>query len=263
MPEPNQRLSFARNLAFEVGELLQDGQGKASEVRTKASTTDLLTEYDLKAEELILARIREAYPEEGILSEEAGAEGPQESVWIVDPLDGTTNFAHGLPIFSVSIAHVQEDRPTVAVVHAPLLGETFTATAGAGSALNDKPLRVSTTSELQQSLLVTGFPYNVQTRPDNNLDNYAKFSLRTRAVRRLGSAAVDLCYVGAGRFDGYWEVETSPWDFAAGMLVIQEAGGKVTRVDGSPPPFTERSSILATNGLLHRPMQELLEARSD
>ena len=249
---------FARDLARDAGQVLRSGYGRAERIRKKESEVDLLTEYDLKAEELIVSRIREAYPDHAILSEEGKEQEQGDRMWVIDPLDGTTNFAHGVPIFSVSIAFLEQGVPSLGVVYAPVMEEFFTAIKGRGAWLNDEPLAVSTTDDLNDSLLVTGFPYDIRSRPDNNLDNYATFSLRSRAVRRLGSAAIDLCYVGAGRFDAYWEVQTFPWDCAAGALVVQEAGGQVSRLDGQPVEYSQRTSIVASNGPLHAQMLALL-----
>jgi myo-inositol-1(or 4)-monophosphatase len=252
------RMIFARDLAREVGQLLRSGFGKAEHIRTKGSHVDLVTEFDLQAEELILDRIRQEYPDATILSEESGKSGDQSDLWIIDPLDGTTNFAHSVPIFSVSIAYLSQGSPELGVVYAPMLEEFFTAIAGHGAWLNDEPLSVSKTQKLDESLLVTGFPYDIRSRPDNNLDHYATFALRSRAVRRLGSAAIDLCYVAAGRFDAYWELETHPWDCAAGGLLVKEAGGKMTRVDGQDVDFTQSTSLVASNGRLHPQILSLL-----
>jgi myo-inositol-1(or 4)-monophosphatase len=173
---------------------------------------------------------------------------------VIDPLDGTTNFARGVPFFCVSIACVQDRQPVLGVVFDPMRDELFTASKSEGAALNGRALNVSQTGSLDKSLLVTGFPYDIRTNPENNLSQYALFAVRSLGVRRLGSAALDLAYVAAGRFDGFWEYRLSPWDFAAGMLIVLEAGGRVTRIDGGPDVFREPTSILATNGRIHESM---------
>ena len=251
---------FARDLARDVGQVLRSGYGKAERIQTKKSHVDLVTEYDLRAEELILERITREYPDHAIMSEESGKQGDQAEMWVIDPLDGTTNFAHGLPIFSVSIAFLREGVPELGVVYAPALEEFFTAIAGRGAWLNDEPLSVSDTDSLEQSLMVTGFPYDIHDREDTNIEHFAAFAMRTRAVRRLGSAAIDLCYVAAGRFEGYWELETYPWDCAAGGLLVQEAGGLVTKIDGAPMDYTVPTPMMASNGLVHEAMLELLRS---
>lgn len=251
---------FARDLARDAGQLLRSGYGRAERIQTKGSHVDLVTEYDLKAEKLIIDRIRNEFPEHAILSEESGQQGEHNEMWVIDPLDGTTNFAHGLPIFSVSIAFLRDGTPELGVVYAPALEEFFTAIAGRGAWLNDEPLTVSDTETLDEALLVTGFPYDIRNRQDNNLEHFATFALRTRAVRRLGSAAIDLCYVAAGRFDGYWELETYPWDIAAGGLLVQEAGGLVSKLQGEAVDYTKPTPMVASNRLLHEKITGLLNS---
>lgn len=252
-------LTFARELALEAGELLRDGFGRVREVQTKGSHVDLLTEYDLRAEEFVLKRIQERDPEAAILAEESGRHGESDEMWVVDPLDGTTNFAHALPIFCISIAHLRNGQPDVGVVYAPLLDELFTAAAGQGAYMNDERLEVSGISNVEQSLVVTGFPYGMNARRENNLAYFEAFSTRAQAVRRLGSAALDLCYVAAGRLDGYWEIETMPWDCSAGALLVREAGGRVTDMRGADLVLDGPTSVLATNGRIHAAMLEVME----
>ncbi len=251
------RLRFAAHLARRAGGLLRAGYGKAAEVRHKGSV-ELVTEYDLRSEELIRQALAKAFPGESIEGEEAGISGASEARWVIDPLDGTANFAHGVPIFCVSIAWMCGREPQLGVVYDPLRDELFQASAGGGARLNRRPLRVSRESSLAESLLVTGFPYNIRLTPHNNLREYAAFALRALGVRRLGSAALDLAYVAAGRFDGFWEFGLSPWDFAAGVVLVREAGGQVTRADGGPDVFAQPTSILATNGLVHQAMLQVL-----
>lgn len=251
-------LPFVRDLTQEVGDLLRRGFGQVRQVQTKTSHVDLLTEYDLRSEELILKRISDHDPGAAVLAEESGLHGDGERVWMVDPIDGTTNFAHGLPIFCVSIALVESGEPTVGAVYAPLLDELFTAARGQGAFLNGDPLEVSGIATVEQSLVVTGFPYGIETRRDNNIAYFQTFSVRAQAVRRLGSAALDLCYVAAGRLDGYWEIETMPWDCSAGALLVQEAGGRVTDLDDQPLTFGHPTSVLATNARVHAEMLDLM-----
>lgn len=245
------RLQFTIELVQEVGAFLVEGQGKIDQVRLKGTEVDLVTEYDEQADEMILDRLQEAYPGEAILTEETGTHGGGDVRWVIDPLDGTTNFAHGIPFYCISIAHLRAGQPVLGVVYAPALSELFTVREGNLPHLNDEPLSVSGTSELGQALLVTGFPYDLRTRADNNLDHYSNLALKTRGVRRMGSAALDLCYVAAGRFDGYWELDSRPWDLAAGSLAVLQAGGVVTTLSGDRPDFTRTSSLVASNGLLH------------
>lgn len=255
---------FAVTLAEEAGALLRERFGRSHTIHRKGPT-DLVTEADQLSEAHILGRIREAYPDHGILSEEAGSQGRSGGYrWIVDPLDGTTNFAHGLPFFSVSIALEADGELLVGVVYDPIAGELFSARRGQGAHLNGQPIRVSTVDRFQDSLLVTGFPYDLwKDDSENNLDHFARFARRCQGVRRLGSAALDLAYVAAGRLDGYWELKINAWDIAEGALLVKEAGGRLSALDGSPFRV-EGGRILATNGYLHEPMlQVLAEGREE
>jgi len=221
------------------------------------SPLELVTEFDGTSERLIVDAIGRAFPGDATLAEEGGARQGERWRWIIDPLDGTTNFAHGLPHFAVSIAGEELGELAFGVVYDPMRDELFSAGRGGGAFLNDARLHISPSAALADSLLVTGFPYDLRSHPDNNLDRYAWLAMQTRGVRRFGSAALDLAYVAAGRFDGYWELRLAPWDLAAGMLLVREAGGTVTRVDGGPDVLRPPTSIAATNGLIH---EELLEA---
>ncbi len=254
------RLDFAIEQARRAGALLREGQGRVLEVNHKGAI-DLITEYDLRSEQLLVEAIQEAYPGDAILAEEEGELGEGEARWLIDPLDGTTNYAHGLPIFTVSIAWAVDLRPLVGVVYDPMRDELFHALQGGGAWLNGRRLQVSQERVLESSLLVTGFPYDRRTNPENNLDHFAAFALRTRGVRRLGAASLDLANVAAGRFDGYWEVRLWPWDWAAGMLLVEEAGGRISRTDGSPDVFAQPTSMLASNGLIHEAMVRVLSGK--
>ncbi len=259
MTEYEADLNFARELALEVGELLRRGSGQVRHLRTKDSHVDLLTEYDLRSEELILERIRDHDPGSAILAEESGQHGSGERMWVVDPVDGTTNFAHGLSLFCVSIALQQAGEPVVGVVYAPLLDELFTAAAGQGARLNGDPISVSNIEVVKESLVVTGFPYGEDDKRAANLAYFGAFSTRAQAVRRLGSAALDLCYVAAGRLDAYWEIETMPWDASAGALLVREAGGRVTTLAGGPLTLTAPTSVLASNDHIHQEVLDIME----
>ncbi len=252
------RLQLATELARRAGGLLLDGYGHATQIRHKGAI-DLVTEYDLKSEALLVEGIRAAFPEDGITSEEGGGGGGTGVRWLVDPLDGTTNFAHGLPIFSISIACVQAEEVLLGVVYDPTRNELFHAVAGEGAFLNGKPLRVSATDELDESLLVTGFPYDIRTNPDNNLGYFNALAVRAQAVRRLGSAALDLAYVAAGHFDGYWELRLSAWDWAAGVLLVQQAGGTVSTIGGDSKVLDGDATLVATNGRIHQPLLQALQ----
>jgi len=222
---------------------------------------DLVTEIDLEIERDFRAMIGDRFPEHEVLGEEFGAAGDRERTprfcWIFDPIDGTTNYAHGLPIFCASLALEVEGVPVVAAVYDPNRKELFTAERGRGAWLNGQPLRVSSAASLIDSLLVTGFHYGVHKDPEEVIKVFSAFISRARAVRRLGSAALDLCYVGAGRFDGFWEKKLQPWDVAGGALIVMEAGGLVTTLTGDPYASRE-GSVLASNGHIHDEMLHTL-----
>jgi myo-inositol-1(or 4)-monophosphatase len=213
---------------------------------------DLVTDADRRAEERIVQTIRSAHPSHRILAEERGQDGAMDSPyqWIVDPLDGTTNFAHGFPFYSVSIGLEYAGECILGVVLDPVRHELFTAELGLGASLNGDRIRVSTTTTLDKSLLVTGFAYDIRETPNNNLDHFSRISLRAQGVRRTGSAALDLCYVACGRFDGYWEVKLNPWDMAAGIVILREAGGVVSSFTKGEFSLYGQE-LVATNGHIH------------
>lgn len=250
---PRER-ELAIGLVQEVGELLRAELRGARRIEFKGSPTNLVTEMDARAEALIVDRLTAEFPDDAILAEERGARaGRSGRRWIVDPLDGTTNYAHGLPIFCSSLALEVDGQPIVAAVYDPCRRELFTAERGQGARLNGQPLRVSGATALIDALLVTGFHYEVHQDPDEVVALFGKFITQARAIRRLGSAALDLCYVAAGRFDGFWEKKLQPWDVAGGALIVSEAGGRVTAMSGGP--YTSREgSVLATNSLIHTQM---------
>jgi myo-inositol-1(or 4)-monophosphatase len=246
-------------LARRAGVILRSGFGSTKEVARKG-TIDLVTEMDRRTEAFILKAIQARYPEHGILAEESGKHGQNSRYnWYVDPLDGTVNYAHGIPIFCVSIAFEEYGELQLGAVYDPMQDECFSAERGKGAWLNGHRLQVSGTMDLASSLLTTGFPYDVWSASENNLDYYAQFSLSTQGVRRLGSAALDLCYVAAGRFDAYWELEIHPWDIAAGALIAEEAGAVVTDVNGGMDYLSKSPSILVANAHIHPSMLEILE----
>jgi myo-inositol-1(or 4)-monophosphatase len=225
----------------------------------RAHSIDLVTEVDIAVERMFRALIAERFPDHQVLAEEMGGSGtvPPGPCWIFDPIDGTTNYAHGLPIFCASLALEIDGVPQVGAVFDPSRGELFTAERGRGAMLNGVPIRVSITPDLIDAMVVTGFPYDVHTRVDEIVGLFARFVARARAVRRLGSAALDLCYVAAGRMDGFWESDLKPWDIAAGALIVEEAGGRVTNMDGSVFQ-SRRGHVLATNGPLHAAMLQVI-----
>ncbi|HEY5514202.1 MAG TPA: inositol monophosphatase family protein [Geomonas sp.] len=219
---------------------------------------DLVTEVDRSCEELIVASLKGTFPDHSFLAEENSYQnGNLPYKWIIDPLDGTTNFAHGFPWFCVSIALEHDDQVLLGVIYHPMMDELFTAVKGGGAFLNGKKISVSTRQPLRHSLLATGFPYDRTRDNENNFDHFVNFQLSCRGVRRAGAAALDLAYVAAGRLDGYWECKLKPWDVAAGSLLVAEAGGKLTNHAGLPYSVYDHR-ILATNGALHQEMLEVL-----
>ncbi len=244
-------LADLEQIALQAGQILSQGYETALNIRYKGEI-DPVTEIDQRSEAFILAEIQRRFPGHQILAEESGSSaGSAEYLWVVDPLDGTVNYAHGIPVFSVSIAYAFQGEIRLGVVLDPLRGELFRAEAGRGAWNNARPLKVSSTAELRRSLLATGFPYDIRTTAHDNLESFARLSRQTQGVRRLGSAALDLCYVAAGRFDGYWERSLRPWDLAAGGLIAREAGARVTRLDGSPELLSEPLSVIAANPVLY------------
>lgn len=248
----------ALHAAVEAGAILERGFGTSFDVTSKEGRHNLVTEHDLASETCIMKVLRSYTPSAAFLTEETGTHtGTGDITWVIDPLDGTVNFAHGIPIFCVSIAAVVAGVTVAGVIHHPLLDETFSAVAGEGAFLNNTPLGVSQTNRLHESILVTGFPYNVHENPKRCIDTFGEILSLGVPVRRLGSAALDLAYVAAGRFDGFWEVELQPWDMAAGVLMVHEAGGMVTHY-GHRPFALGSDSILATNGRIHRQLADVI-----
>ncbi len=250
--------TVAVSLAQAAGAMLHDELGRDRHIDFKGSPINLVTEMDPRAEALIVERLRREFPDDAILAEERGAvAGRSGRRWIIDPLDGTTNYAHGLPIFGVSIALELGGHVILGVVHDPNQRETFVAERGLGAWLDGARLAVSTTKRLNESLLATGFPYDIRETTDTNLPEHGAFSLRSQGVRRMGSAVLYLAYVAAGRVDGYWELRLGSWDAAAGSLLVEEAGGRVTDLTGGPLDL-DAPRIVASNGLIHDEMLETL-----
>jgi myo-inositol-1(or 4)-monophosphatase len=252
-------MDFARNLARKAGGLLAEKFTRHNPVYYKG-TIDLVTEADKMSEELILAEISRRYPDHGILSEESAAKNEQASMrWIIDPLDGTTNYAHGFPFFCVSIALEKEGVVVLGVVYDPIRDDLFSAGLGSGAYLNGKKLHVSSVNDLSHSLLATGFPYDIRVSPDNNLNYFNVMVKKAQAIRRPGAAALDLAYLAAGRFDGFWELKLKPWDTAAGSLLVREAGGVICDMAGEKWNLFS-PGLVASNGLIHGQMMEALNS---
>jgi len=249
----------AVDAARAAGQLLKSELSGSRRIAYKGSPTNLVTEMDVRAEELIVGRLAMAFPDDAVLAEERGAsKGRSGRRWIIDPLDGTTNYAHGFPAFAVSIGLGSAGRVEIGVVYDPNLDEMFVAERGRGTTMNDHPLSVSTTPTLDESLLATGFPYNVRETTDNNMKEYAAFSVRVRGVRRLGSAVLFLAWLASGRLEGYWELRIGPWDVAAGSLLVEEAGGRITSLTGSALNL-DSPSLVASNGRIHSEILDVLE----
>jgi myo-inositol-1(or 4)-monophosphatase len=251
--QPKDALAIALTVGREAAKILHDGWGHAGKIGHKESAFDLITEWDTRAEEHIARRLAELAPGVTMLGEEGGERAgaaEAEGRWLVDPIDGTVNFAHALPIFAVSIGYEIADVVHAGVVIAPALGWEFTAARGGGSFMNGERLTVSTTASLAHAMLATGFPVDRAVSPKNNFREFDRMQLVAGAVRRLGAASLDLCFVARGWLDGYWEYKLKPWDLAAGSLVVEEAGGRVTALDGGRFVASSGETI-ATNGRIH------------
>ena len=252
--EYQQYLSVAERIARTAGLMLREAQPHPHRIEYKG-VINLVTEMDRKSEAFIVHELTSALGDHAIVAEEGSNHAAQsEFRWYIDPLDGTTNYTHGLPIYCVSLGLERAGELICGAVYDPCQDEMFAAVAGEGAFLNGQPIHVSSETELSKSLLVTGFPYDIRETTVDNLDNFAAFAKRARAVRRLGSAALDLCWTACGRFDGFWELKLSSWDLAAGTLLVREAGGLVTDFDGGAYDL-HRGRILATNGRIHQAMQ--------
>jgi myo-inositol-1(or 4)-monophosphatase len=249
-------------LVRQAGEILRAGYGRRPKIHYKG-VIDLVTDVDHQSEDFLLGEIQRRFPGHAIVTEESGHLSGQDCcMWYIDPLDGTVNFAHGLPFFCVSIGYAEGNVLRLGAVYDPLRDEMYLGERGRGAWLNGQPIHTSEVDNLDQSLLVTGFPYDIRTHPENNLDLFNRFMLLSQGVRRLGSAALDLCYVAAGRLDGFWEVRLKPWDVAAGGLIAQEAGAMVSDIHGGPDFLRPPCSILACAPGIQAPMLAVLIGNS-
>jgi len=258
LPDPVHLRDAAAGFAREAGAIVRAGWGRIHAPERKGRI-DLVTEYDRRSEALLLERVRERFPGHAVLAEESGAHAAAGARvrWVIDPLDGTTNFAHNYPFFAVSVG-VEVDGAVVAgAVYDPVRDEMFAAAAGVGATRNGEPIHVTACARVEDALLVTGFPYDVREHPERHVPLFQAFLVRAQGIRRDGSAALNLCYTAMGRFDGVWERGLSAWDAAAGVLLVHEAGGRVTRFDGTPVDLDGRE-YLATNDALHLEMMEVL-----
>lgn len=255
--ESQPSLTDLQDLARQAGAILKAGYEKEHQLAYKGEI-DLVTEIDRRSEDFLISELQRRFPGHQILAEESGGTDGGRYQWYIDPLDGTVNYAHGVPFFCVSIAYAECGELTLAAVYDPMRDELFSAERGKGACLNNRPLKARSGSELARSLLVTGFPYDIRSTAQHNLDHFSKFARISQGVRRLGSAALDLCYVAAGRFDGYWELSLKPWDLAAGVLIALEAGATVTAIDGGKELLLPPYSVLAAAPMLHDKMLGLL-----
>lgn len=253
--------SFAIEISLSSGKLLKKGFGSQFTIASKEGKQNLVTEYDYASEKLLTSAIKNRYPTHSIIAEESGSfiQQNNQATWIIDPLDGTVNFAHGVPFFSVSIAVAIHKEVVCGVIYQPMTEELFVAQKQQGAFLNNQLLKTSSVKQIDQALLATGFPYNIDENPMHCIESFTKILKTGSPIRRLGSAAIDLAYVAAGRFDGFWEVGLNSWDIAAGLLLIKEAGGIVTHYDGTEHQIFGRHSLLATNKHLHPTMINYLK----
>jgi myo-inositol-1(or 4)-monophosphatase len=256
--EVDNYLKEARTIVRRAGTMLKENIGADPKISFK-SAVDLVTDYDNRAQIMIYDHLSSHFSEHDFLGEEdLSRQRGGEFRWIIDPLDGTTNYAHAFPVFCVSLALERKEQVVLGVIYDPMREELFSAIKGEGAFLGERKIRVSSVNDLDKSLVATGFPYDLRQSPVNNIDHFNNFLLRVQAIRRCGSAALDLCYVACGRFDGFWELKLNPWDVAAGALIVKEAGGYVS--DFQNQEFSIfGSEILATNGLIHKQMLEIIK----
>ena len=250
---------IAIDAALQAGEILRQGYGTAFTIEHKEGQHNLVTEYDHLAEKSILLFLKTHVPNSHFLAEESGSTGEKSDIlWIIDPLDGTVNYAHQIPVFSVSIALEKNGKLFCGVVYQPMTHELFVAELGKGAFLNGNPIKVSTTSILAEAVLCTGFPYNLRDNPSHCIDHFTDILRLGIPIRRMGSAAIDLAYTAAGRFEGFFEVGLSPWDCAAGILLVEEAGGKFSSWDNKPMDYKKKTPILCSNGRIHEALSDIL-----
>ena len=241
-----------------AGELIRSKFRSNFKIQFKSNETDLVTEVDKASEKIITDFIKEKYPDHSILAEESGeTKKSSEYRWVIDPIDGTTNFAHGLPIFSVSIGVQKNGETLYGVVYDVMQDIIYSAEKGKGAFANDTKIHVTDNDILRRSVLVTGFPYNIAENPDNAMEIFASLTRAARGIRRLGSAAIDMCYVASGIFDGFWEVSLKPWDMCAGMLIVEEAGGKITNFNGDKIDIFSKK-IFTSNGKIHQSVLDIV-----
>lgn len=256
-------LEIAKDIALEAGALLRRGQEKGFSLDRKSTSIDLVTEYDQMAEELIVGQLKKAFPTHGIVAEEGSSKKPtsdEEFRWYIDPLDGTNNFAHKIPHFAVSMGLFKGSEPHLGIVLDPMRDQLFWAQRGAGAFMNGESISVTSETTVEQSILASGFPYDRHTDEVDNIAQMGVFLKKCQGFRRFGACALDLASVACGRYDGFWEFKLSSWDLAAGVLLVMEAGGRVTRIDGGPLGYlTQKNHIVVSNGHIHQEMLDTLK----
>lgn len=256
--EWEESLKVAEEASRMAGEMLRRHIDSSREIVYKGAV-NLVTNFDRRSQEVIFSHLSSRFPDHDFLAEEDLCEQRgSEFRWIIDPIDGTTNYAHNFPIFCVSIALEWKSNVVCGVIYDPMRGEMFSAISGKGSVMNGHRIQISATGDLDKSLLATGFPYDIRESEINNIDHFVNFATRAQAIRRCGSAALDLCYVACGRFDGFWELKLSPWDVAAGVLIVKESGGRVSDFQGETASIYGKD-LLASNGLIHEQMIQILK----
>ncbi|CAI8849192.1 inositol monophosphatase family protein [Methylocaldum szegediense] len=269
-PKLTDILDAAVEIARGAGAILREGfeNQRAASLQFKTTDIDPVTEYDLRSEEFIVGELRRRFPSHQIVGEEGGAyragevqSTAREFLWHIDPLDGTVNFSHGFPMFCVSLGLLIDGVPSLGVIYNPITDEMFAAARGLGATRNGSPIHVSATPVLNRALVITGFSYDTHTS-DSNMKNFLAFQRTAQATRRIGSAALNLCYTAAGQMDGHWEMKVKPHDIAAGIVLVREAGGTVTDFDGGDD-ILNTGRIVSSNGLIHREMLEVLKAAND
>lgn len=242
----------------EAGEIIKTGFGKKNIIEYKTNESNLVTEIDKKSEKLILDFIKKEFPAHSVIAEETGSKyGSSEYTWVIDPLDGTTNFAHNIPIFAVSVGIRKRNETVIGIIYDVMRNSIYSAEKGSGAFQNNNKIKVSNNCNLLKSVLVTGFPYNIKENYKDAIKIFGSFLTKTRGIRRLGSAAIDFCYVASGSFDGFWETNLAPWDVCAGMLLVEESGGKVTNFNGKDIDIFS-NQFLATNGEVHEEMIKII-----
>lgn len=256
------KLTFtAINAALAAGDLLRKGCGAPIDIKQKSGLHNIVTQYDHAAEEVIISTLRKEFPRHAFLAEESGSIDGAEVVWVIDPLDGTTNFAHRIPLFATSIAAVVNHTVEVGVIYLPMMHELYVAQKGSGAFLNGSRINVSTISRFQHAVGAIGFPYEVDQNAVRSMELFLEIMQKGNPMRDLGSAVINLAYLAAGRVDAFWNASLQPWDFAAGKLIVEEAGGKVTCYNNTPLDLQQACSVIATNGHLHKELSSYLTTK--